>query len=1065
MLPAELTEALRPPNSVMRLGVFLQEILECPYIFQGSSPVQISLTLTEAEDLAGYVAAKYLSPILLGTAWAEVVSLNRLQNQSVRDFVFWVGRLQQAAYQEIYQSSVYGQTALKGSLVMTGEAQGASSALQGQKGAQSVGSSDSQDQVRSDPLRRRTVELGRANSLSSPTHGEARQPYFMAPSLERAAAFGLGAAAATVVQNSMTPPAAAQMAMVRPIPGLGAGPESATISPYFGAPGAFVESGGRIPNRPVSLLPQGSAPLRREDAAVGFQAQGPGLGSNLTPPSLPWSVPASVIGPLTQMDPSGLNWLLDQSPVRPPEPVPNLSVPTLASGAGSGQPPVAPEAGPSRIGFVPSAERQPSLFIPALVGAALWLASRRGGPRTRPHQGGPSTSQDGSEFGGEPEPNGEPGYAWRGAEGGLRGGPRSRRRRQGEPATARMGFATLFSAEPTFAPQNEGETGSAIEMPLESLAPQGQPLTESGMQALVAALPPGASFLYPSLSPGSLGKGAVNVPLAAELAERLIQASSPGVHSSSTAERAARLAKAEAPGGGRSAPLAARLIPTVRPSKPMSAGAAEGEGLDALGSGMGQRPRSLSFLGAPVRLAPSLSGRSELQDEVRAKTGSQLSSQPKPSKPSTFNNLRTQVLGGMPSVDIEPDQQAWAKARPSMGLASSSPLEVLSGDAWNPALADVKTGRRDSSAPIELPSVKMGDGSVRPIGQTASRPIMSLQVPSASKGATPSIGALGGQPSSPTAPTTSLFGSEQGGARFGAESHDFQPLYETRAAKATESPVSLPSPTILKLEKGQAASQGFSEQKASHFGPSRLRPDAEGKAGMGFLPSLASTPFPLQAGRPMPPEGLPARQTAPSPSPGSAMPLAPSGVNRVAEERPFPSLVETSPGLVQTPTMNLQLPKSAAAHEGGQQTSPGTLNLSLPMKTAPPSEKPALPDVGSARSQPPATSISAASEPFGHPASASGRETSAPLPGPAPLPLPKKSSSKLSSQTSQLSGQFSLSGGTAAISSKGSSQERSIETKGSSTTGIDSHEVNAMAMEVYSILRRRLSFEAQRMGR
>lgn len=685
---------------------------------------------------------------------------------------------------------------------------------------------------------------------------------------------------------------------------------------------------------------------------------------------------------------------------------------------------------------------------------------RRGGSIWQRGGDGKAGQVDGNEEG--------QGGQWTG-----RGGePAWQRGRQSAPATARMGFATLFSAAPTFATQAEGETGSAVQLPLESLVPAGQPLTESGMSALVATLPPGASFLYPSLPPGSLGKGSINVPLAAGLADRLIQASAPGEHTGSTARMAARLAKAEAPGSSGSAPLAAKLIPTQRPSGSMGGGAASGEGMGALGSGMSQRPRSLSFLGAPVRLAPSLSGRSELQDEVRAKSGSQMSSQPMPSKPTSFSDLRTQVLGGMPTVDVEPDQRAWSQARPSMGLASSSPLEVLSGDAWNPALSEVRTGRKDaSSLNLSAPQMKMGDGSVRPGFKPSHRSITTIGAVPLSKGSSPftppSMGAA--HPALP-----SMTPSPSHGTGAFDLSRQVAPLFSPQRGEEegqSDKPLgSLPSPTILKLDQGSQGHGGTF--KGPNEAPMRSESRGEGGApGSGFtLGSLPTIPGPAMgpsSGQP----GVHARQSPPVTETPSSMQRGYAGesvgrepVNEFAGHDLLKGQ-QGAPHQIHTPTMSLDLPRHGAHQDEGAPRPPNLNILAGSGEAVGPTPKLPLPDISHGRSQEPVSKISAMGEMKDFRTGPPPAQPSVPLPGPAPLPLPKRPGPKSAIQATGMMGQFAMTNGQAMGAPSRSQPERSAETKGSSTTGIDSHEVNAMAMEVYSILRRRLTFESQRMGR
>ena len=258
-------------------------------------------------------------------------------------------------------------------------------------------------------------------------------------------------------------------------------------------------------------------------------------------------------------------------------------------------------------------------------------------------------------------------------------------------ATPEMGQLTLLAPPLQIASAQAERGGIAASVDWQTLAGGAGPLDEGGLARLKQVLPAQASVLYPALKPGSLGPGAVNLPLSAPLVQSLLQKSYGGV-GMGMATRAADMAASLGGGKPAAAPLPAQIVPGRRPS-----GTAAGVlghpdevqgGAGALGqAGKGQATRGgvLDFLGLPVRLAPSLGGRSDLARETTLRNAGQgpVASQ-QTLRPEQFAPLRNRLFPAFSSMAVEPDKGAWRRAAPAFGLRDGSPTTLLSPDARVP---------------------------------------------------------------------------------------------------------------------------------------------------------------------------------------------------------------------------------------------------------------------------------------------------------------------------------------------------------------------------------------------
>lgn len=244
------------------------------------------------------------------------------------------------------------------------------------------------------------------------------------------------------------------------------------------------------------------------------------------------------------------------------------------------------------------------------------------------------------------------------------------------------GMMTIFSAPMRVSSAASEAGGAAVEVPIGQLTARSGALDAGALAQLKANLPPGASLMYPALPNNALPPGAANVQVAPSLLSEVLQRA----YGPEAASQAGDLSQQAVTGVGPrpTQPMQASLVPQGRPAGnaasilPQTGSAGN---LGDAGSGMAGRGGALDFLGLPVRVAPSLGGKSELRDEIAARQGIQSSAQPQSSQPDKFAALRSRMLNGQPSMDVEPDQAKWEQARPSFGMAGGSAMNVLSPEA------------------------------------------------------------------------------------------------------------------------------------------------------------------------------------------------------------------------------------------------------------------------------------------------------------------------------------------------------------------------------------------------
>lgn len=240
-------------------------------------------------------------------------------------------------------------------------------------------------------------------------------------------------------------------------------------------------------------------------------------------------------------------------------------------------------------------------------------------------------------------------------------------------------FVTIVSRPIKVASAGMEQSGSAISMDIHELAKSSGKVTPSVWQGLSVLADQGAQVIYPALSRGELGPDAANFQLSEEMVQELIGAVGP--------QRLFDLAPDRVGGSTLAgvAPVQAQLVPFGRPSGsnpailPQEPGEQKSE-LQGVG-GQSRRGGVLDVLGVPVRLAPSLGGRSEVADQVAARSGRATSPSGTALRPEVFTPLQRKLMPSAGAMDVEPARREWDKAAPAFGIQDSSPVSILSPDS------------------------------------------------------------------------------------------------------------------------------------------------------------------------------------------------------------------------------------------------------------------------------------------------------------------------------------------------------------------------------------------------
>lgn len=603
-------------------------------------------------------------------------------------------------------------------------------------------------------------------------------------------------------------------------------------------------------------------------------------------------------------------------------------------------------------------------------------------------------------------------------------------RAPGAVLTPEMGQVTIIAPPIRVASEQMEQKGGAVSLKPQDLFRSGKPLDAATWAELSRTLPPGSQILYPAAPQGSVEGRAVNLQLSRPLLGALLeQGYGPGASMYAGAiSSLAASSLTSAPPASPNVPAA--IVPGKRPmGEPAGLFAPTPEApegaLATSGGAAASRGTPLDFLGVPVRMAPSLSGRSELKQEVELQKAAAPEAKGAPLRPHQFQPLRDKLFGSSMGIEAEPDRAEWRKAAPSIGLKGDRPEEILSPRAMV----------KPPTASEPLPQLHGDDASsVGPVGgdltqRTATIPSQALaRQPFPSEGAdaeTPppsrislAPGALGSMPpptrnvvptSEAVPPTTPELGAEVRG-----ESPQPSPPASGTGLSLASSFMGAPQPSI---------SEGSVPVGLPIFG-GRSRPPLS-------LPTRKAAPIPASAVAPTP--TLPAAAKAdppgraPARSPWSLPPKPTTGPRSMPTEPPFGSDADSTLPAVQSPRRPaLETP------------------LSTPTPGAVSAPTPALPDLTPQPATRVGTSIS------------NVRQPDRLLPNLSELQKPNQPPTTLAIQRSEARASTRTGGATQARrQSQGEPQQQ----------GAQGADVNALANEVWMLLKRRIDQEKDRFGR
>lgn len=562
------------------------------------------------------------------------------------------------------------------------------------------------------------------------------------------------------------------------------------------------------------------------------------------------------------------------------------------------------------------------------------------------------------------------------------------------------GMMTIFSAPMRVSSPASEAGGAAVEVPIGQLTARSGALDAGALAQLKANLPPGASLMYPALPNNALPPGAANVQVAPSLLGEVLQRAY-GPEAAGQAEHLSQQAVAGV-GPRPTQPMQASLVPQGRPAGNATSilpQSGKSGNLGDAGSGMGARGGALDFLGVPVRVAPSLGGKSELRDEIAARQGMQSNAQPQSSQPDKFAALRSRMLNGQPSMDVEPDQAKWEQARPAFGMASGSPLNVLSPEARvKPPTETSPLPQMGSYAspsgfkPLQ-PALAKGIGSNTALGNTQpENPISRNMLPSSFERQS--------EPAPISTPGTPpmLHASEP------------TPAPIPVLGQAQQMSKSVPSQALTSLDQPKAPLLNRIAQPQPPQPMLQIQPEVPRIGQALQAPEVSSMPsMPAPAGGPM------------------AFPLN----EPISDARPRSEESRFSPSQRSSPAM-----PSVHTHTKGSKTEP---SFKSPF---PDQEEPGIPKQHQNILQPIMV-----------------------MPPPTPIMRPSKTSISNGNMGEGMI-QRAVSSDAAPSASQGhSAQTESRGPRHGNTGGGAAQEVDGLAHEVYSIIKRRLSVEAIRKGR
>jgi hypothetical protein len=600
------------------------------------------------------------------------------------------------------------------------------------------------------------------------------------------------------------------------------------------------------------------------------------------------------------------------------------------------------------------------------------------------------------------------------------------------PNSPLMGQITLIAPPMEVASAEAERAGTAVSFDVKTLAKGAGALDATSLTMLKSAMPQGLQAIYPALPQSQLGPHAVNMKLAPSLLGQILNEGYGGRAAQMTPHFADAASKVSL-SSPVAMPMEASIVPvTSRPVGDQAGllGAAGGteKGLGQIGAGGASRGGALDFLGMPVRLAPSLAGSPEMSAAAEARKAMPPGAAAV-MRPNEFAPLRSKLFPAFGSVKAEPDQKAWEKAAPSYGMRSARPENLLSPEArLKPPAGGASVPQMHTVSPTATAKALAGAAAVSSIADAAMP--SGLHALSSSAMAGGALGAFAGGglaamgQAGPLGMISGLRGSRGGVPAvpsLGSVMSLARPNSLMAAGFAGRFAGGMAAPA---MSFGSPTQPGMSPSVMSQRVASRWSPAAPMGKGLG-LPSLSST-VPATPHSP----GIPSVKTHTKSSNGPASPQMPRMRPGIpATPSMTQSLSSSAPAMTDSP-----IPTTAGAH-------PGISNLAAPAPAT-------LPKIG------------------GESASVRERPKSSILAHQAPaMPIAASVAAAKPTASSTFVQRAQMNEGIATAPNSSIQEPEHSSSRTTKDPGQSAHEINMLANEVWTLLRRKLTFEAERMGR
>ncbi|MBS1720464.1 MAG: hypothetical protein JST35_08475 [Armatimonadetes bacterium] len=299
------------------------------------------------------------------------------------------------------------------------------------------------------------------------------------------------------------------------------------------------------------------------------------------------------------------------------------------------------------------------------------------------------------------------------------------------------GQVTIVARPVVVASAASEAAGSGVSFAVESLAAGAGPLTPASLMLLSRVLPAGAHAIYPALPREALMPGQANVPVTPGVAQMLMSEGM-GVSDLTLASQAASMGVSESiTASGPTGVLPGQWTPVGLPSggypglmPPTAAG--QPTLLDQAADTGFRTGGSFDFLGLPVRWSTMVTQDGEVLAAQQVHSAMLQGESPAtPIRPDDFVTLRSALFGRFHGIELSPDRAGWAAAAPSFGLRDTQLKTLLSPDA--------RVNYPNIGGP--LPQL---DGSTDPVGRSIAMATLGAM------GATSMLSALSSSTSMPS---------------------------------------------------------------------------------------------------------------------------------------------------------------------------------------------------------------------------------------------------------------------------------------------------------------------------